>query len=264
MKLRFLLIPALLFLVAPEAHAGKPPKKVIDNVLGGADGLPSKPPKIPDVPAVRPKDPTQGSLPGESGKNPGLLDNLDELTNGGVPSKPTSQGFVDLREDPSILPVIVDEATDFEIKPPKPKPYKPGGVKDRQEVVIRPDRDKLTEYLNQNQALNLPELAEGTKPKITLVNHSYHEDWDSNFKIEITVGKNEYVVGFNPTEGPGRPNFSGGNVDFPGQTIVVDKDWYDNVLKGQVEDARLEGKKIQVKVGDDWIDYFDSHWPYMR
>jgi hypothetical protein len=169
---------------APEAHAGKPPKKVIEKLLGVADDLPSKPPKVPDIPAVRPIDPIQGGLPGGSGtgKHPGLLDNLDELTKGDLaPKRPSPQGS-NIPLDPTApfggrrpldefkgqspvggldIPSAPGEHVDTggyftikvdDLKPGKPvdpaNPPSPGSMKDNQHVYIEPTPERRKDFLS--------------------------------------------------------------------------------------------------------------------
>ena len=79
MKLRLLLIPAILLFAVPEAHAGKPPKKAIEKILGIADEvtIPKPPGRVP-VPSKSPGGAGSGATAGP-GKNPGFLDNLEDL-----------------------------------------------------------------------------------------------------------------------------------------------------------------------------------------
>ena len=261
MKLRYLIITGLFLSVTPHAHAGPPPKKIIQQILGQGEDL--NVPKPPSLPSLPTKPPSGATFPGSSlpGKNPGLLDNLDELT----PPKPpkASPPFKNVNEDPSVLPIEIDTGTNIEVKEPKELPFKPGGVELRQEVIIKPPPSTLVQYLNGHFGTNLPKPPKEASPKIVLVNHSYYEDWAPNFKIEVVVGKNDYVVGFDPAKPPGRPDFRDGGVTFPPGAILVPKDWYNKVLKGEIPDFRLSPDgKIQRLVDGTWVDYMNSHWPY--
>lgn len=265
MKLRYLTILALLLVMAPEAHAGKPPKKVIQKILGQVDDLPApKPRDIPDLPKL-PGDPSP-SAPAGPGRNPGLLDNLDELE--AVPRPvPAPVKFKNVKEDPSILPVDIDDSTNITVKDPrvlKENPDKPGGVKDRQEIVIEPSRDKVRGAFDGKVETELPELPKEARPKFTLINHSYYNPlYPPNFKIEVNWGQADFVFGFDQSFPPGRPDFSGGNASFPPGTIIVPKDWYKKVINKEIPEFRISPDgKIQRRVGEDWVDYMNPHWPY--
>lgn len=152
------------------------------------------------------------------------------------------------------------------MKPPVLKDG-PTGVKDRQEVIIRPTPKTLVDYMN-SFGFNLPELQKNAKPRVTLINHSYYEGWEPNFKIEVKVGDTTYTVGFIPVPGksPGIPNFRDGGITFPEGAFPVDKDWYNAIIAAG--EAGVNGYRkgpggiIQRFVDGKWVDYMNPHWPY--
>ena len=230
------------------------------------------PKDIKKLPQLGPAN-TNPSLPGSTYPG-GQLEPVDTSTlnkalaalveDDGAPNVPIKPPFKDLREDPSILPVDIDNGTAINIKEPKTFTPKPDGLDQRQEVVIEPSPQEVIDFVNNNAATSLPPPPPGSKPKITLVNHSYHnEQYPPNFKIEIRVGKNDFVVGFDPSQGPGRPNFSGGHVSFPPGTVVIPKDLYNSILGGKTPDFRLSPDgNIEQLVDGKWVMYMSSHWPY--
>jgi len=235
MKLKYTLILALLFCTTQHAHAGPPGKKIIEKILGTADEVDV--PKKPSIPNV-PSKPLTGSTPSGSattGTNPGILDNLDDLT---LPKpKPVIRDFVDVRPDveagtSSTLPFDFNHGTDIDAKPPTLYTPRPGntGVREAQDIVIKPKPASLIEGLNSAYGTNFPEPTVGASPKVTVRNHSYYDPYDPNCKIIVKVGSTEYVIGFVPGTRPGVPDFADGGATFPAGQMIR-KSEYDSILK---------------------------------
>jgi len=260
---------------SPSPGFCRPPAGPLRKILGIVDEIPSPPkkkpaPDLPGAPHVSP--PTGPNIPGDLPTKPGakgpsritpeetaILENLGGITN---------PKFGDVASDPSILPISVIGDTPpgaIDVKPPKVLPEKPGGVRNRQETTISLDPGSLGTDINKQFGGELDPLPQGAKPKIRFINHDYYDDYPPNFKVEVVYGGTDFVVGLDPKNTGGLVTIGSGRADFPPGSVLMPKDWYNDVLAGNVPDYRMgPAGKIQHLVDGHWIDYADPHWPYSK
>jgi len=264
-------------------------KILTDIVEGGGNSKPK--PKSPDAPdGVNPRvRPNPGIGGGGAGNAPDVPDidaedlrvsrevaaeGLEAIASGS--SKPP---FQDANRDPSILPVRVDDPVfaDVEINNPKIKPDGTlTGVKERQEVripldrktVVNEDGSRLTVVPGLEDYVDDITIPKDAEPRITVINHSYYDDFEPNFKLEIRLtGKREYTVGYDPHMPRPIPVISEGKVDLPKGCMLMPKKLYNDIVGDKVEvpDYRLSDDGVIWKLIDgEWVKYMHGHWPYEK